>query len=266
MKMYFMLAYTRSLLRPNPVLVEMFERLEREGIEVELGVADELVLEPGNLYPRHDLYVLKSHTELWISLAGILHSQGAEIVNAYPACLAAHNKIVAQRRLEAAGIPTPTSWVTGKLDLLTPLVGQFPLVLKPYHGGRGAGVCLVRTPAALNALAAPTQPMLIQRYMSGDEIKVYVIGDEVFGVKKTATPGESQRYSWAVSDEIRALALRCGQVFGLGLYGLDVIVGPEGPAVIDVNYFPSYKGVPNAAALLARYLAQHITARRTAAA
>jgi ribosomal protein S6--L-glutamate ligase len=54
-----------------------------------------------------------------------------------------------------------------------------------------------------------------------------------------------------VSDEIRAIALRCGAEFGLNLYGLDVLETAGGPLVIDVNYFPSYKGVPDAASRLA---------------
>jgi ribosomal protein S6--L-glutamate ligase len=53
---------------------------------------------------------------------------------------------------------------------------------------------------------------------------------------------------------VQEIALRCGRIFGLGLYGLDVIEGPTGPVVIDLNYFPSYKGMPDAAALLARYI------------
>jgi ribosomal protein S6--L-glutamate ligase len=96
--------------------------------------------------------------------------------------------------------------------------------------------------------------MLVQEYVPGEEIKVAVIGNEVFGVRKVESPEGSTRVDCPVSDEIRQLALRCGEVFGLSLYGLDVIEGPDGPVVIDVNYFPSYKGVPHAAELLADHI------------
>src|SRR5579864_127991 len=59
MNVYFMLTFTRNTLEPNPVLVELFERLRAAGHEVELGVADEMVLETTQVGPRHDLYVLK---------------------------------------------------------------------------------------------------------------------------------------------------------------------------------------------------------------
>jgi glutathione synthase/RimK-type ligase-like ATP-grasp enzyme len=60
-----------------------------------------------------------------------------------------------------------------------------------------------------------------------------------------------------VSEEVRRIALCCGRVFGLGLFGVDIIEGPDGPVIVDVNSFPGYKGVPNAAPLIADYIADH---------
>ncbi len=260
MKIYFMLAFTRETLNPNPVMVELFETLRQEGHEVELGVANELVMDPAQFTVQHDLYILKSHTAMWLSLAGILNSQGARILNPYLSCLAAHDKIIAERRLEAAGIPTPHSWVTGDLDLLQPLCEERALIVKPYIGGRGRGVVIAHNAAELAAIPAPDQPVLVQEYIPGDEIKVSVIGDTVSAVRKVETPDGTVRVPCEVSDEVREIALKCGRVFGLGMYGLDVILGPDGPVVIDLNYFPSYKGVPNAAALLARYILDNASA------
>lgn len=261
MKIYFMLAFTREILNPNPVLVELFENLREQGCEVELGVANELVMDPGQFSVRHDLYILKSHTTLWLSLAGILHSQGAHILNPYLSCLAAHDKIAAERRLEAAGIPTPHSWVTGDLGLLLPLCEERALIVKPYIGGRGRGVVVAHNPHELASIPTPDQPVLAQEYIPGDEIKVAVIGESVAAVRKIETPAGSVRIPCEMSSEVREIALKCGQVFGLGMYGLDVILGPDGPVVIDLNYFPSYKGVPNAPALLAHYILDNAPAR-----
>jgi ribosomal protein S6--L-glutamate ligase len=58
-----------------------------------------------------------------------------------------------------------------------------------------------------------------------------------------------------VSSEIEAIARRCGSAFGLELFGLDIAEdAPSGPCIIDLNYFPGYRGVPNAA----RRLTDHI--------
>jgi hypothetical protein len=44
---------------------------------------------------------------------------------------------------------------------------------------------------------------------------------------------------------------------------LDVIESPQGPYVVDVNYFPGYKGVPNAAAMIADYIDGYAQGRLT---
>jgi glutathione synthase/RimK-type ligase-like ATP-grasp enzyme len=50
------------------------------------------------------------------------------------------------------------------------------------------------------------------------------------------------------------LALRCGRLFGLELFGVDCVEGPGGPLVIEVNEFPNYTGVPRADELLADHV------------
>jgi ribosomal protein S6--L-glutamate ligase len=53
---------------------------------------------------------------------------------------------------------------------------------------------------------------------------------------------------------MREIALRCGRVFGVGLYGVDLITSDGKPYVVDINTFPGFKGVARAAELLAEYI------------
>lgn len=55
-----------------------------------------------------------------------------------------------------------------------------------------------------------------------------------------------------MSAEIAEIGARVGEVYGLDLYGVDVLLGPDGPVVVDVNDFPSFRQVPDAAARVAR--------------
>ena len=64
-----------------------------------------------------------------------------------------------------------------------------------------------------------------------------------------------------MTDEVRRIALRCGEAFGLGLYGLDIIESPDGPSVVDVNYFPGYKGIARAPEAVASYIARYAQGR-----
>jgi ribosomal protein S6--L-glutamate ligase len=245
----------------SPVLLDVFALLERRGFEVESGIPEETVTRPDGLRIEHDLYMLKSHTELALSLAGVLAALGARLLNPYASCITTQDKIVASRRLRAAGVPTPRCWVTGDLDLMRPIVEETPLIVKPHRGHRGAGISIVRNASDLAALGPPDGPVLIQEHVAGtgEDVKVYVVGENVFAVRKEFSPTSFTRpgRSCPVSAELREVALSCGRALGLGLYGLDVLETDEGPVVVDANYFPGYKGVPGVAPLIADYIASY---------
>lgn len=252
MRLYFMLAVFRCDLTPNPVLQELFQILRQRGFQVDLGIANEMLVDPSQYKVAHDLYILKSHSQIWLSLAAIYHQQGAPMLDPYQSCLMVHDKILTAYRLLSAGIPAPLTWIPGNLNLLSTLASLHPLVIKPSNGGRGVGVQRINCPGDLATIPPLQLPVVVQEYVPSQqpELKVYVIGDQVFGIRKH----DQRRIPCPVSEQVQAIALRCGKVFGLSLFGLDVIEGNDGPRVIDVNYFPSYKGVPNAALLLADHI------------
>ena len=91
--------------------------------------------------------------------------------------------------------------------------------------------------------------------MGGEDLKVYVIGEEVFAVRgKSALAGplplEDRRPS-PVTREIADMALAITRIFALDVCGIDFVETRRGLAVVDVNSFPSFNGVPKAAQRLA---------------
>jgi ribosomal protein S6--L-glutamate ligase len=266
MKVHFILV-RRVPPVPSPVLRDAFALLEGRGFEISSSIPEEVVTRPEAVRLEHDLYILKSHTELALSLAGVLDTQGAQLLNPYRSCVTTQDKIVASRRLRAAGVPTPRSWITGDLALLRPVAETTPLMLKPHRGHRGAGIAIIRDGPELDAVPPPSEPLLIQEYLASDpeDLKVYVVGEEVFAVRKEFSPTSFTQPGrpCVVTRELRELALACGRVLGLGLYGLDVLETGEGPVVVDVNYFPGYKGVPGAAALIADYVESYARGQTT---
>lgn len=257
MKLHFMVV-RRVPPVPSPVLVEAYDILKGRGYEIESSIAEETINQSDRFTVSEDLYILKSHTELSLSLAGILYAQGARLLNPFQSCVLTQNKIIVSRLLRIANVPSPRSWVTGDLSLLRPIAEEIPLIVKPHLGHRGAGIHLVRTPDDLAKLPEPKGPMIAQEFIegSGEDLKVYVVGQDVFAVKKPfsetsfTVPGRPV----PVTEEVRQLSLRCGSICGLGLFGLDIIESERGPFVVDVNYFPGYKGVPDVAPLIAEYI------------
>ncbi|MBX3277797.1 MAG: ATP-grasp domain-containing protein [Acidobacteria bacterium] len=268
MKLFFMVV-RRVPPVPSPILVETYDRLRARGYEVGESIAEEVLTRSDEVEVENDLYILKSHTELSLSLAGALFTRGARMLNPYPSCALTQNKIIVSRLLTEAGVPAPRSWVTADFTLLRELASETPLIIKPYMGHRGAGITKITKPEDLDSFTAPEFPMIVQELIPGhgEDLKIYVVGDQVHGVQKPfsetsfSVPGRPV----PISDEVRDLARRVGRICGLGLYGLDVIESPRGPFVVDVNYFPGYKGVPGAAEMIADYIDDYAQGRITLA-
>jgi ribosomal protein S6--L-glutamate ligase len=246
--------------RISPIMPQVVTLLREWGADVDVIEPDETVTDLGRLRVEHDLYVLKSGTDLALSIAGALHAQGATIVNSYPASVACRDKVVATRMLQASGVPVPETWITTRPRELAGLLADEPLVCKPARGSQGRGVEVVRTQDDLAALPElTTEPMIVQRWHQPDGLdrKLYVIGDQVFGVLRkfpARTYAEKLGELYPVPPEVRDIALRAGAAFGLRLYGLDVIESEGRPYVVDFSSFPGFKGVPDVALRLADHL------------
>lgn len=67
-------------------------------------------------------------------------------------------------------------------------------------------------------------------------------------------------------EEVRPIVDALKQAFGLELFGFDILISAERQQqewlVVDVNYFPSYKEVPNFPTQLAHYLTQRVLQQR----
>lgn len=242
----------------SPLVREVSERLGALGHRVEHALTEDLALDACGLVPTHDLYVLKSHTELALSVGGALAAQGARLLNGYDACAAAQDKLLANRRLHAAGVPVPRTHVTADPEQVALLLEEGPKIVKPLRGHRGEGVRLLHSPRDLVGQPAPQGPLVVQDLVPGpgEDLKVYVVGQRVWAVRKAFSSTSFTRPGRPVpvTSEVEGIALRAGAATGLGIFGLDLIEGPEGPVVVDLNYFPGYKGCDHVAAPMTRYV------------
>jgi len=240
------------------------------GMDVDVDVIHpvEHMVDLAKLRVAHDLYVLRKTSGFALSLAGALHHLGAAIVNPYPVSAALHDKIIAVRILQAAGVPTPATYVAEHAEELAPLLDAGPLVVKPYERAGGHHVRIVWSAAELAVVPHERrEPVFAQRYHppEGRDRKIYVIGDELFAVMKifpSRTEEDKLGEPFTPTAELRDIVLTCGRAFGIDLYGVDIIESERKPYVVDMCSIPGFKGVPNAPQLLARYF--RATAERAA--
>jgi ribosomal protein S6--L-glutamate ligase len=244
---------------PDSVMPLTVERLREFGCLVEVLVPEKTPAALSRLALDADLYLWKSHERLCDSLAAEIHSRGLPLINDYFGTLQVRDKIVTSMRLMDTGLPTPEAYYAGSVEQLRGVVEEFPIVVKPNSGRRGQQISVVRSAQELARLDLPYTDIFAQQFVKGSglDLKAYIVGDEVFGVARpfpVRTAEEKRGEPQAISPEVRDICLRCGELFDLELYGVDLIETEEGPYVIEVNCFPGYKGVPEAERLLAEYI------------
>jgi glutathione synthase/RimK-type ligase-like ATP-grasp enzyme len=226
---------------------------------------EEEVVRLDRLTVEADLYLLKSNTEVALSLATAVEGLGGRVLNSAFATALAKNKVAAVAALRQAGVPVPPSLVAGRPAQLVPRLASGPLILKPYRGHYGVGIAVVDTPDAVPPAEGYPDVVFAQKYLAHGraDLKIFAIGNEVFGVRKPFSAESFLREGEpaSLSPEVEEIARRCGRALGLQLYGVDVVEDADGVYVVDVNAFPGYRGVPAGAERLAAYIAGALAPR-----
>src|SRR5919206_2916505 len=213
---------------------------------------------------RYDAYVLKTASDgPGLSLLEAAEAAGLPTINNARSIRLVRNKAVAIAVARAHGLPIPPTYFVAHPRLLTLIPPEdYPLVIKPSKGSACRDVYRVHHPADLATLALPDGAhafLLAQRYVqnTGFDIKLYVMGTQVYAVRKKSPLHPDMNGSEGlipVTPELRQLALNVGKLFGLDIYGVDVVETPKGWVGLDINDFPGFKGVPGAVALIATFL------------
>lgn len=244
----------------SPVLPDVIARLD--------GRAEVMVHVPSRGAPvdpvawslrTADLVAVRGLGQRALAALAVVEDAGVRCCNRIAATLAVRDRVLVHRLLTAAGVPVPaTTEVPTWEDVTAGAAGSVMVKAVDGRSGRGTGVL----PAPDGVL--PTEPpfpgpYLVQRFVPNDgrDRKLYVIGDRVAGLLKRwpRAPGDQEAgVPFPVEPDLEALARRVGAAIGLELYGVDVVVGPGGPAVVDVNPFPSCSGVQGAATSIAEHL------------
>jgi len=187
------------------------------------------------------------------------------------ACARCIDKVLAKHELRSAGIPTP-DWFAfnetafrelGAADALGDLEQRlgFPLVIKPSRGGSALGVKFAASwyevPEALVSAFSYDNRVLLERFVEGRELAVGILGGEALPIVE-AIPQSGDRYDFEaryeigrtsfvcpaelsaeVADAVTEQAVAAYEALGCsGFSRVDLILGDEGPQVLEVNAIP----------------------------
>jgi ribosomal protein S6--L-glutamate ligase len=247
-------------------------QLERVHVPVSLVSANDVVVPVGvdpwaELAPG-DVVVARTRNRFGLALLQAAGRPAVTVLPTWEAVAHVRNKARALQTLAACGIPMPhTVLVESPASLRRLPERAFPLLLKPHLGDNASGIVLVRHPLELDDLAWPDALVVAQEYVDcgSVDLKLYGIGERLWAVRRPSPlvgsqlpPSPPERVE--LTPELERLARACGEAFELQLYGVDVLVSPGGPLVVDVNEFPNYTGVEEAPLAIADLVRSFVAA------
>ncbi|MFT4767546.1 MAG: ribosomal protein S6--L-glutamate ligase [Glaciecola sp.] len=158
------------------------------------------------------------------------------------------------------GLPR-TTFVRDRKDVLPAIerVGGAPIVIKLIEGTQGIGVLLAESvkqaESIIELLQSQKQNVLIQKFVAeskGKDIRAFVVGDQVVAAMRRVAQGQEFRsnvHRGGVAEPVelderyRETAVRCAQILGLRVAGVDMLEGKDGPQVMEVNSSPGLEGI-----------------------
>lgn len=258
--------------RPDTVVGQVVEQLRQEGhrVQVRLPHDDPNALDALDAVDPTDALSLVVHRGLSDQALDDLRrwsdspaGSGILCCNPLSAVRDAADRQRLVDQLDDAGVPVPRARVCHRWDDVRSAAGADRVVVKAVGAaeGRAATVALVD-----RGCDAPFDgPWMVQEQIANDGLdrKLYVVADRVSGQMKASPlrpegrPG-AQRFE--PSAQQIELAQAVGEITGLHLYGVDLVEGPAGPVVVDVNVFPGYRGIAEAPAQVTDHIRTHLDA------
>lgn len=179
------------------------------------------------------------------------------------AAIAANHKGWTKQRLEGAGVPVPVGGFYTR-DYEVPASINYPLAVKPVDGtgANGVSILVKRRSSGFfvafeKAKAASRGGVVVEEYVPGPKYRVLVLAGRVIGVTRTLEndqgvasvhaggPGRVEASGTVPAGCVDVAVRASAAIPGLHLAGVDVIDGPDGPRVLEVNATPRIWGHHN---------------------
>jgi len=187
-----------------------------------------------------------------------LERQGFYMVNPPTAIEHCVDKYDILALLEDVGVPVPrtlaTESVNEALKAFSELGGD--VVVKPIFGSRGQGATRVVdadiADTIFKAITFHHGVIYMQEFVPHgySDIRAFVIGERVIASMRRVAKGWKTNYSQGakpapakISQEFEELAIKSAKAVGCKIAGVDILEGPEGPRIVDVNSQPGWKGL-----------------------
>ncbi|MDE1858073.1 MAG: lysine biosynthesis protein LysX [Thaumarchaeota archaeon] len=190
-----------------------------------------------------------------------LEAAGHRIVNCFACAWTCGNKLFGTLELEKHSIPTPRTLLSLSEDSALKSVEEvgYPAVLKPVVGSWGRMSALLKDRDAARAVIEDREYMFplyqvyyVQQFVKRPprDIRTFVIGNETVAAIyrysgstewRTNTARGGRAEPCKVTPELNELSLRAARAMGGEFVGVDLMEGPGGLVVHEVNNTTEFK-------------------------
>ena len=160
--------------------------------------------------------------------------------------------------LEDHGVPVPRTFATESANEAVKAFAELggDVVVKPIFGSRGIGATRVNdAEIALTVFKAITFQhgvIYLQEFVphGTSDIRAFVVDGHVIAAMRRVADGWKTNYSQGarpapitLSKEFEEIAVKASNAVGCKVSGVDILEGPDGPKICDVNSQPGWKGL-----------------------
>jgi RimK family alpha-L-glutamate ligase len=160
--------------------------------------------------------------------------------------------------LEEHELPVPRTAVTESheeaLKCFHELGGD--IVVKPLFGSRGVGSTRISDPdvaaRVFRTISFYHGVLYLQEFIPHgvSDIRAFVVGDRVIASMnriaenwKTNVSLGAKPVSTNLDEELESLAVKAAEVIGCKVTGVDILEGPKGPVIVELNSQPGWRGL-----------------------
>lgn len=204
-------------------------------------------------------------TEYGVAVVAQFGMMGIPVVNDASAIMRSRDKLRCLQLLARKGIDIPRTVIARNprnVERAIEMVDGTPVILKLLQGTQGVGVMIAESRQAvesvLDTLWGLGQNILIQQFVAeskGRDIRALVLGDRVVAaMERRAKMGEfrSNIHRGGLGEVVKLdsrytrAAVEATRVVGLQIAGVDMLVGKDGPKVMEINSSPGFEGLEKA--------------------
>jgi ribosomal protein S6--L-glutamate ligase len=201
-------------------------------------------------------------------LAVVTHfdMMGVPVVNAAQSIARSRDKLRCLQYMTRAGLDVPRTVMAhdrSNVRKLVEEVGGLPLIIKLLRGTQGVGVMIAHTLPEVQTIVDTFwdlgQEIVLQEFVAeskGRDVRALVVGDKVVGAMRRQAKKEGEfrsnihrggeGQSIRLPDTYVEAAITAATTIGLGIAGVDMLEGNEGPRLMEINSSPGFEGLEKA--------------------